>query len=252
MIYIAHRGESYEALENSLSAFNLAWNQNADAIEIDVQLTLDNEIVVLHDRNTKRIFGVSKEISSEPLAELKRLNSRFHKGKGWLNEKIPTLQEVLKSVPTGKQIFIEIKCGVEIIPKLKNVIESFPALKSQIKLIGFDVELMSQIKKSFPQYEVFGNKSIGALKMISTRNGWQKLISSAKKNNLDGLNLSYSNCLNQNAVDKIKSNNLKLFVWTVDNPNIAYRLFKLGVDGIMTNRTGWLRDKINELKKINV
>jgi len=252
MIYIAHRGESYEAPENSLSAFNLAWNQNADAIEIDVQLTLDNEIVVIHDRNTKRISGVSKQISSEPLAELKRLNLGFHKGKGWLNEKIPTLQEILKSVPVGKQIFIEVKCGVEIVPKLKNVIESFPVPKSQIKLIGFNLELMSQIKKSFLQYEVFWNKNISALRMISTRNGWQKLISSAKQNNLDGLNLSYSNCLNQNAADKIKSNNLKLFVWTVDDPNTAYRLLKLGVDGIMTNRSGWLRDKINELEKINV
>jgi glycerophosphoryl diester phosphodiesterase len=54
-IIIAHRGESYDAPENTLAAINLAWKRKVQAVEIDVQLTNDNEIVVIHDKDTLRI-----------------------------------------------------------------------------------------------------------------------------------------------------------------------------------------------------
>ncbi len=53
-LIIAHRGESFIAPENTLAAINLAWKNGAKAVEIDVQITSDNEIVVIHDKNTKR------------------------------------------------------------------------------------------------------------------------------------------------------------------------------------------------------
>lgn len=56
-ILIAHRGSSYEAPENTLGAVNLAWEQNADAVEVDVHLSLDNKVVVIHDSDTYRTTG---------------------------------------------------------------------------------------------------------------------------------------------------------------------------------------------------
>ena len=54
-LIIAHRGESYDAPENTLSAINLAWEYGADAIEVDIRISKDRQIVVFHDANTRRI-----------------------------------------------------------------------------------------------------------------------------------------------------------------------------------------------------
>ena len=59
---IAHRGESYDAPENTLAAINLAWKRNVIAVEIDIQLTNDNEIVVIHYKDTLRVSGKKKII----------------------------------------------------------------------------------------------------------------------------------------------------------------------------------------------
>jgi len=244
-ILIAHRGESYDAPENTMAAINLAWLQNADAVEIDIRLTKDNEIVVIHDSNTKRTSGISSVVKSQSLEELKKLDVGSYKKEKFINERIPTLREVLKIIPPEKFIFIEIKCGIEIFDALRDVLETSALNNTQIKLIGFDVTLMSSLKKSLLVYDVCWCKRINREKIILAQRGWDKVIADAKKNNFNGLNLSYSRCLNKKVVDKIKSNNLKLYVWTVNNPREADRLISYGVDGIMSDRTGWLRNKIN-------
>jgi len=246
-ILIAHRGESYDAPENTIAAIKLAWLRNADAVEIDIHLTKDNEIVVIHDSNTKRTSGVSSVVKSRSLEELKKLDVGSSKEEKWANERIPALQEVLKIIPPEKFIFIEVKCGIEIFDALKNVLETFALNNSQIKLIGFDLRVMSLLKKSLPMHDVYWCKRINREKIILTQRGWDKVIAVAKKNNFDGLNLSYSECLNKKVVEKIKSNDLKLFVWTINDPRKVNRLISYGVDGIMSDRTGWLRNKINGL-----
>ena len=63
-LIIAHRGESYDAPENTLASINLAWKRKADAVEVDVQLTKDKKIVVIHDNSTLRTGGKLKKIST--------------------------------------------------------------------------------------------------------------------------------------------------------------------------------------------
>jgi len=61
-LIIAHRGESFDAPENTLDSINLAWERMTKSVEIDIQLTKDNEIVVIHDWDTFRISGKKKII----------------------------------------------------------------------------------------------------------------------------------------------------------------------------------------------
>ncbi|TXT38004.1 MAG: glycerophosphoryl diester phosphodiesterase [Planctomycetota bacterium] len=68
---IAHRGASAEAPENTLAAIQLAWQQGADAAEIDVMLTADGQLVAIHDETTLRTGGVDWIVSGRTLAELK-------------------------------------------------------------------------------------------------------------------------------------------------------------------------------------
>ena len=70
---IGHRGASRDAPENTLASVNLAWKRNADAVEIDVYLSKDGHIVVVHDETTKRYGGPDRKIADQTLADLKKL-----------------------------------------------------------------------------------------------------------------------------------------------------------------------------------
>src|SRR5262245_65624278 len=98
MEIIAHRGASHDAPENTLAAVRLAWEQGADAVEVDVQLSKDGKLVVIHDDNTKRSGGFARKVRAQTLDELRRLDVGRWKGKRWAGEKIPTLDVVLEAV----------------------------------------------------------------------------------------------------------------------------------------------------------
>ena len=108
----AHRGASAYAPENTLEAFLLAAEQGADGVELDVQLTKDGEMVVVHDEEIDRVSDGSGFVKDYTLAELKNLN--FNKTHlEYQNVKIPTLREVYEALkPTGMTINVELKTGI--------------------------------------------------------------------------------------------------------------------------------------------
>jgi glycerophosphoryl diester phosphodiesterase len=245
--FIAHRGVSFEAPENTLAAIKLAWIHNADGVEIDVRLSQDNKIVVIHDANTKRISGEPGRVKSLSLESLKELDVGIWKGKKWLNERIPTLEEVFRTVPHGKFVMVEIKCSIAILPILKKLVQKTSIKNSQIKLAGFGLKKMSLVKKALPQFEVYRIKRVDRENIILNSYRLNRLIKSSKKNNLDGVSLSYSRWIDKKKIDKIKSAGLKVFVWTVDNPSKALRLINSGIDGIISNKPAWLKEKLHKL-----
>ena len=97
----AHRGASGYAPENTLEAFELAIHQNADGIELDIQLTKDGEIVVAHDEKINRVTGKNGWIKDYTLKELKQLPfNRTHPE--FTKACIPTLKEVYELIsPTN-------------------------------------------------------------------------------------------------------------------------------------------------------
>ncbi len=105
-LIVAHRGASYDAPENTLAAFRLAWDQDADAIEGDFYVTKDQQIACIHDKTTKRVAPQQPELSiaNSTLKELQKLDVGSWKHPQYTAERIPTLKEVLATVPEGKQI----------------------------------------------------------------------------------------------------------------------------------------------------
>jgi glycerophosphoryl diester phosphodiesterase len=144
--WIAHRGASDQAPENTLAAFRLGWQQ-ADACELDIYLTKDGRIAVIHDATTKRTAGVDKPISQQTLDELQALDAGSWKGATYAGEKIPTLREVLELLPEKKRLFIEIKGGAEVLPELKRTLDAFPAKADRLAIIGFSYPTMVEAKK---------------------------------------------------------------------------------------------------------
>ena len=150
-ITVAHRGASADAPENTIAAFKSAWQQGADVIEGDFQLTSDGQIVCIHDADTLRVSGTRLVVKESTLAELRQLNMGWHFHDQSFDEKIPTIEQVFATIPENKQILIEIKCGVEILPVLMQKIQLSGLDLSQIGVIAFDQEVIKQCKLIEPK-----------------------------------------------------------------------------------------------------
>ena len=240
---IAHRGASHDAPENTLASIQLGWQQNADAVEIDVQFSKDGHVVVIHDDNTRKTASMRKKVSAQTLAQLKALDVGRWKHMKWAGERIPTLAEAFATIPDGKRLFVEIKCGAECIPGFVGDFTASGRKAGQVVPIGFSLETMRQLKQELPDLEVCW---IAAFRR--TLRGWspkaEKLIERAKYAGLDGLDLGSSGPVDAEFVRKVHQAGLKLYIWTVDSAPRAKRLIAAGVDGITTNKPGWLRSEL--------
>jgi glycerophosphoryl diester phosphodiesterase len=231
---IGHRGASHLAPENSIASAKLAWEKGADAVEIDIHLSKDNRIIVMHDANTRRTTGENHQISDTESEILKKLDIGTFKDEKYKGEKIPFIEDIIHSMPAGKELVVEIKCKSEVLPYLKEEIDKHGKDKKFV-FICFDFQTISDTKKTFPDnpcYWLCGNKDVLSEK-----------IEQVPESGVDGLSLSYK-IIDKKVAAKTKELGLELFTWTVDDQVEAKRLISLGVKGITTNRPGWLRRQI--------
>jgi glycerophosphoryl diester phosphodiesterase len=246
---IGHRGASHDAPENTLASFRLAWTQNADAAETDVYLSKDGEIVVIHDANTRRVGGRNRKVVDQTLAELKQLDIGRWKGEQWVGERIPTLAELLVIIPAGKRLFIEIKCGPEIAPRLAQVLQSAHKRPEQTCLISFSYDVMQRVKKELPTVKCYW---IVQLKQNRKTKRWSpplaEIVRKTKEAGLDGIDFGdgpiITPVIDSEFVAKVKQSGLGVYVWTVNSTEDASRLEHAGVDGITTNRPGFLKEHL--------
>lgn len=240
MQIIGHRGASFLAPENTLSAVKLAWEMGADAVEIDVWLSKDKRVIVSHDASTKRTADIDLNISETSSTELRNLDVGCWKGEQFAGEKMPFLEEIIKIIPPGRQLFIEIKCGAEILPYLREIIQN-SGRQSQIVIIGFDLETLTQSKAPMPDIPTYWLRS--TVKDEQTQQPKPhnpEWIILAKQKNLDGLNVHYAG-LTKDFATAVHRAGLKLYVWTVNDPVDALRLKKLRVNGITTDKPDIIR-----------
>ena len=226
---IAHRGASHLAPENTLASVELAWQLGANAVEVDVRLTQDGRIVAIHDLTTDRTAGLHLEVAATASSHLRRLDVGRYKHPRFTGERIPYVEEVLRTVPPGRQLFVEIKCGPQILPPLVQTIAG-SGKRSQIVLIGFDLGTMEAAKQMIPDVPVLWLCD----KRLLISYG-RSITERAKAGGVDGLDVHWSG-LTRRFIRAVKATGLRLYVWTVDDPAQAVRLQAMGVDGITTNR----------------
>ena len=244
---IGHRGASFDAPENTLAAFRLAWEQGADGIEGDFRLTRDGEIVCLHDATTRRTAGVSLTVADSTLAQLRALDVGAWKGAEWAGEPIPTLREVIATVPPGKKLFIELKSGPEILPPLAAVLAESGLDPGRAVILAFIAEVVAGARELFPRVRTLWITDYRKQWGIS---GWspsvEKVLRTLESTGADGLASRAHRAVDATFVRALRVAGKELHVWAVDAPRIAGRFLELGVDSIITNRPGWLRNKLRQ------
>ncbi len=238
---VGHRGASFDAPENTVAAIKLAWEQKADASEFDIYLTKDGKLVVIHDATTKRTAGTDLKVADSTLKELRELDAGKWKGAKWAGEKLPTLDEMLATVPDGKRVFIEVKCGPEAVPEMDRVIKASKLKPEQTCVIAFNADVIAATKRACPDLQSLWLVSLSGKKPKTA----EELIAKAKEIKADGLDLSATPAVLDAAFGKkVKDAGLKLYVWTVDDVELAKKMIAAGAESITTNKPGWLREQL--------
>lgn len=238
VLSIAHRGASEKAPENTLIAFKKAMDDHADIIELDLHLSKDDSLIVIHDYNTKRTTGFDGNIENLTFNQIKELNASYDFKDIFPEEKIPTLDEVLKLVNGKHKVLIELKWPRNgVYPNLvKKTLECVKRNNAEdwVILQSFETsyikEIISLNKKIECHQLIFGASNILPIYYDRTiRFGNFEPIEG-----ISSVNIFYLYA-NNKFVKKMNKKGIKVFVFTVDDKKNINRAINFGVEGIISN-----------------
>jgi glycerophosphoryl diester phosphodiesterase len=234
-LVIAHRGWSYVAPENTLASARLGWESGAKAVEIDVWLTADGRVALMHDNTLKRTTGVDRPISSVTACELVGLDAGSWKSPRFAGEPVPMLENILAAIPPGRQLVIEIKSGPETVAPVKALIAA-SGKASQCLVISFSKDVCLEVVRLMPGTPVYW--LLGAPK-AKEGEGYDPIplerVAEAKAAGFTGINVSHHGVA-PSLVAACREAGLPLLAWTVNDPARARLLVDMGVEAITTDR----------------
>jgi len=243
---IAHRGASFAAPENTLSALRLAWEEGAGTAEVDVRLTKDGKIVLMHDDTLERTAAQPGRVAETTLAAIRKLDVGLWKDPSFTGERIPTLDEALAATPSGRTLVIEIKCGIEIVEPLVETLNRSSKPSKEIILISFDYEVLKALKREIPPYRAYW--LLGYEPNFPLEEIFSTYITLSKEAGLDGLNLGIEWPLDAPTARRVLDNGLRILVWTIDDPELARVWIKRGATAVTTNRPAFMMDALGVKK----
>ena len=229
MINFAHRGASSDYPENTLLAFEEGIKCGASGIELDVQKTKDNKIVVIHDEEVERTFKGKGLVKDFTLRELKELQTRRALFEGVQGTGIPTLEEVLNLIRNSDMIHY---AGIE--QDVINMIEDYE-MKERVIISSFNPDSIKLCK------QIDGEIKTGLLYYEPIEN----IVKVAKELKADAIHPDLR-LVSAELIKEVHANNLKINVYTVDLPLYMRLLIAAKVDGIITNYPALLDEIMQE------
>jgi glycerophosphoryl diester phosphodiesterase len=229
-IIFAHRGSSAHAPENTLAAFKLALTQQADAIELDVKLSADGQVIVIHDSTVDRTTNGHGKVEDMTLAALKALDAGSFRGAEFAGEKIPTLEEVFEAV--GKRMFINIELknhrmrGEDLVETVCMLVKKHQ-MQKHVMFSSFFPNALSKTHSYLPDVPR------GLLALNGFLGVWARSFGFSF-GKYDALHPNLQD-FTQQEVTRVHRLKRRVHVYTVNQEEDIRRLFKWGVDGIFTD-----------------
>ncbi|MEH7254013.1 glycerophosphodiester phosphodiesterase family protein [Neobacillus niacini] len=229
---VAHRGATGYAPENTIAAFDKGVQMKADYIEIDVQRSMDGELVIIHDNTVDRTTDGTGYVKDLTFEQIRSLDAGSWKGEQFTGEKIPTFDEILDRYHGKTGILIELKSpelypGIEgqVAQKLKERNLDKPQ-NEKIIIQSFNFESMKITNSLLPKVP------IGVLTSNRAHTTEQALKEFATY--ADYFNPSYG-IVSKELVDQVHALGMKIQSWTVRSQEAADFLLEMNVDGIITD-----------------
>jgi len=231
---IAHRGISAKAPENTLASFALATAaKGIDMVELDVRLTKDEEVIVLHDRTLQRTTTGNGVARNYTLNELKNYDAGSWFDPSFKAERIPTLLEVLQLVGSTRWIDIEIKADPFradrrgfLEEKVIRMVDEC-GMKDRVFYSSFDHHLIANVKRMKPEavtgvlYNLLRDFGRPPSKLARRANASVFICGKGE--------------LQRSMIEDARKNGIAVYVYTLNSINDAQKMIQLGVDGIISD-----------------
>ena len=226
---IAHRGDSAYAPENTLSAFQQAAVKGADAVEFDVKLTSDRQVIVLHDQKVDRTTNGKGDIRALPFAAVKELDAGVQYPGKFPGEKIPSLEEVFETV--GRKLFLNIELtnysspNDELVSKVTDLVNRH-GLQGRVLFSSFFAHNLQKARRFLPEVPRGLLTMPGVLGIWGRTIGWRADFAALNPFRTD---------VNLRLVNQIHKAGKLINVWTVTVKPDIERMVDICVDGIITD-----------------
>jgi glycerophosphoryl diester phosphodiesterase len=229
-VIFAHRGAKAHAPENTLASFELAAQCGAPAIELDVKLTADKEVVVLHDPTLDRTTNGHGRLVDHTLAQIRELDAGSCFSPEFRGERIPTLSEVFEAV--GKKVFINVELtnyettGDDLVERVVALVRRH-SMQERVLFSSFHPFNLMKARRLIPEIP------LGLLALEGNPGWWMRGLGSWVFPH-DALH-PYTLDVDAHLVERVHHRGRRVHVWTVNQPEDMRRLFDLKVDGIFTD-----------------
>ena len=231
--FLSHRGESDDAPENTLQAFQLAMQQHSDGIELDVRLTTDKQVVCVHDATLERVAGVALPVADSTLQQLQEVHP------------VPLLAEALSVLTPPAIMQIELKGLPELIPFVKSVIDKFPDKQNLLSISSFEAETIAQAAAAFPDFPrvllIDLQQKFGTFPSAETVIEFLRPLQC-------GISFRADYAANAEFVRSLQQAGLRVVCWGVSSDELGLQMARLGVEAMTCNHAVALRKKAAELQ----
>ncbi|MEM6629515.1 MAG: glycerophosphodiester phosphodiesterase family protein [Bacteroidota bacterium] len=238
---IAHRGASGEAPENTLIAIRKAMEQEADFIEVDLHMTRDGELVVIHDDRLERTTNGTGMVKDQLLPDLKALDAGSWFGKEFTGEAIPTLGEVMDLINGRCYLLLELKKhGLGYYTGMVRVVlDQLYERKAEnwVILQSFHNPILEELALLDPEMTAHKLLHIDLPILPLYEDGEWNMHNIFEYPSVYSLNPAYQ-YLQPRFVNKAHREGYQVFVYTVNETQDMRRMTKMGVDGIITDFPG--------------
>jgi len=253
---IAHQGSSLDLPPNTLEAFQLALDQGADIIELDIWRSKDGTWVVIHDRNLSRITGVNKDITKLTFEEIQLLDAGYnfsdssgnylYRNKGY---KIPSLEQVFKQF-NNEKINIEIKTVSKLgLSDLVQTIKKYQ-MEKKVLVVSFSYNVIKKFRKiSNNQIATAASKSDIMRMIYFGKLPWYKIRFDAFQMPFYSKKVERYGLKNTEWIGKMRSKGMEVHYWTVDNSEDIKKAFSIGAGGVITNKPKIAYDLLVQMGK---
>jgi glycerophosphoryl diester phosphodiesterase len=253
---IAHRGGRSLGPENTIHTYRRAVELGVDVLEIDVHLTEDNDLAVIHDRTVDRTTNGSGPVDGYSMAELKKLDAAYRwspdrSGTFPLRSKgihIPSLTEVFTAFPQMR-INIEIKVPESAtVTRLCQTIREHD-MNTRVLVASFDSGALEQFRSLCPEVATSAGASEAMLFYALQRASLESAYSPKAEALQVPENYGDLTVVDDDFLKASANRNMRVQVWTINDPISMQRLIRSGVNGIMTDDPEILLKVLREVKR---
>lgn len=228
---VAHRGGASVAPENTLAAARQAIADGFEWIEIDVHESRDGQVMVIHDKDLKRVGKSDLVVWETDAADLQKVDVGSFFNPKFKDERVPTLGELLDVCKDKIGVVIELKQfnhGQRLEERVVEIVRKH-GMEKQVKAMSFDADIVRKLKSIVPDWQI----------------GWvtKEAVADPRRVAADFLAINHEHATPE-VISIAHRRAMPVFVWTVNEPDLAATIAERGADTIITDKPVMVREML--------